>query len=103
MGGSPPHTRGKVHGVVAGYAKVRITPAHAGKRGDVVPALPLGGDHPRTRGEKSMSAPPPLSVVGSPPHTRGKAIDVVKKLPAVRITPAHAGKSLGIDGTEIGK
>ena len=52
--GSPPHTRGKVAYLRQRYKPVRITPAHAGKRGSQpIPSQP-GEDHPRTRGEKNI-------------------------------------------------
>ena len=51
-------------------------------------------DHPRTRGEKVLIGNSERLKVGSPPHTRGKAL--YKRFDSVqaRITPAHAGKSL---------
>ena len=72
--GSPPHTRGKVplwnqHRSCSG-----ITPAYAGKRSQRASWWPGNRDHPRIRGEKPglrWQMPRPL---GSPPHTRGKAL-----------------------------
>ena len=54
-------------------ARHRITPAHAGKRltRALRPVTPW--DHPRTRGEKLRILRRPRVVLGSPPHTRGKA------------------------------
>ena len=70
--GSPPHTRGKDkvagnHGVGSG-----ITPAHAGKSEAANRRAVLGGDHPRTRGEKCKTIVIDTGGAGSPPHTRGK-------------------------------
>ena len=37
-------------------------------------------------------------VMGSPPHTRGKGFEKLKKNKLNRITPAHAGKSVPVIG-----
>ena len=50
-------------------------------------------DHPRTRGEKLSYSHHTESIVGSPPHTRGKAFRLSWLCFPTRITPAHAGKS----------
>ena len=90
--GSPPHTRGKVRHLSHIPQLVGITPAHAGKSPWTAPKRQRNGDHPRTRGEKPSARCLPLNTVGSPPHTRGKAL-VLPHCPGVPgITPAHAGK-----------
>ena len=71
--GSLPHTRGKEGCGVKPLDRSRITPAHAGKRGDFCVFCAVSEDHPRTRGEKSD-----FRIVTA--HFAG-------------ITPAHAGKS----------
>ena len=86
--------RGKVDEKVLCTGVVRITPAHAGKRSTVYPAIYQEKDHPRTCGEKWLLSPVLRSLVGSPPHMRGKAIFSVDTALNVRITPAHAGKSI---------
>ncbi len=72
---------------------LRITPAHAGK--SLVHALPPNNfkDHPRSRGEKQCLLNCRRLGKGSPPLTRGKAIDFTVLTAAGGITPAHAGKS----------
>ena len=70
--GSPPHTRGKVSGVLKLILIPRITPAHAGKSLSVRRYSARLQDHPRTRGEK--------------------AENLKLELAAIWITPAHAGK-----------
>ena len=91
--GSPPHTRGKGRRGTTSAQRRRITPAHAGKRGEKGFYVFIYQDHPRTRGEK----PPMLNrwrcLLGSPPHTRGKAVESLLLISKNRITPAHAGKS----------
>ena len=90
--GSPPHTRGKVPGPLQSGKEMGITPAHAGKSTSWVYPNAIIKDHPRTRGEKPSARCLPLNTVGSPPHTRGKAL-VLPPCPGVPgITPAHAGK-----------
>ena len=90
--GSPPHTRGKDEIAKDFNVNSGITPAHAGKSGRGVLAPTLDQDHPRTRGEKARFCLPSACILGSPPHTRGKARAVALTFPRSRITPAHAGK-----------
>ena len=70
-----------------------ITPAHAGKRPEYTFITSLYEDHPRTRGEKTITAPLYNHQQGSPPHTRGKVRSCKGNVTDLRITPAHAGKS----------
>ena len=70
--GSPPRMRGKVFFVTVDFFLLGITPAHAGKRGDMYHTTRNFWDHPRACGEKSTSR------VFVPSFCR--------------ITPAHAGK-----------
>ena len=94
--GSPPHTRGKVRHLSHIPQLVGITPAHAGKSPWTAPKRQRNGDHPRTRGEKHFLGVSQCHNQGSPPHTRGKAVGPLLALEHGGITPAHAGKSLGI-------
>ena len=70
--GSPPRMRGK--GVVHVFVpeKLGITPAHAGKRLYYSCALATLEDHPRMCGEKPFMVWLWVSMLGSPPHVRGK-------------------------------
>ena len=92
--GSPPPTRGKVVSYVRCAMLFRITPAHAGKSVYRPPRVALLSDHPRPRGEKQ----PPVVVLsehsGSPPPMRGKVVLRLQQFKKLRITPAHAGKSV---------
>ena len=91
---SPPHMRGKDIYRCRGAHCAQITPAHAGKRLQVsLPTMP-STDHPRTCGEKCRCENRPHHDLGSPPHMRGKVYISERIRCAIRITPAHAGKSL---------
>ena len=92
--GSPPHMRGK-DSVMYGLQRVHgITPAHAGKRPVWPGSSAAHRDHPRTCGEKAAGRIFRAFHSGSPPHMRGKVMALPSKGKKVRITPAHAGKSL---------
>ena len=52
--GSPPHMRGKAVQFRNHIFILRITPAHAGKRGVCLTSCDLDEDHPRTCGEKNF-------------------------------------------------
>ena len=92
--GSPPRVRGKVEPFKGSMYQSRITPACAGKSVRLSGLSGSGTDHPRVCGEK---VPPLLPVVlyrGSPPRVRGKGRCSRYSIPASRITPACAGKSM---------
>ena len=91
--GSPPHSRGKAVSKKLIIFSLRITPALAGKSRIQRHLSPTGGDHPRTRGEKTSVESVSTHIVGSPPHSRGKAISGEKADEILGITPALAGKS----------
>ena len=50
--GSPPPMRGKVYAYADVRRRIRITPAHAGKRCVNLEVMAIDGDHPRPCGEK---------------------------------------------------
>ena len=91
--GSPPHMRGKLMNYERGQQPIRITPAHAGKTGLNLLRGEVPSDHPRTCGENHQMIYKSLDLCGSPPHMRGKPNCVRKISDALRITPAHAGKT----------
>ena len=84
--------RGKGLSLTEEASNKRITPAHAGKSKSG--KLSNGGfkDHPRTCGEKTSESTIFPTVLGSPPHMRGKVLICGVIVAAGRITPAHAGK-----------
>ena len=112
--GSPPHTRGKRALPPDGNLSLRSTPAHAGncpvlrnpgrnaapritparagkRRPSHVYSQPFW-DHPCLCTEKICYEAPEDEKNGSPPHMRGKAVHKGLYRPALRITPACAGK-----------
>ena len=90
--GSPPLTRGKEAQPTGNMSNLRITPAYAGKRGDLMITQAHPEDHPRLRGEKRLVYWGCYSKKGSPPLTRGKACDADWLRAVSGITPAYAGK-----------
>ena len=92
--GSPPLTRGKPVWNPGIFCRGRITPAHAGKTPILCMRIAMRWDHPRSRGENVWKAALLHPVLGSPPLTRGKLIWRSCGNLAMRITPAHAGKTL---------
>ena len=70
----------------------RITPAWAGKSDNSENQSSKKQDHPRVGGEKALSSTALGLAIGSPPRGRGKANWHCVRRPALRITPAQAGK-----------
>ena len=91
--GSPPHGRGKVVAEIADAVADRITPAQAGKRSSRPSQICCSWDHPRTGGEKLSNSTRNRSIMGLPPHRRGKGKRAQLACVESRITPAWAGKS----------
>ena len=75
-----------------GRGSVRITPAHAGKRGTLPQGCTSQGDHPRACGEKSGDCLWNIAKKGSPPRVRGKETGRQNNAGHHGITPARAGK-----------
>ena len=71
-----------------------ITPAHAGKSTSQQMLESELKDHPRTCGEKPNELSRLYLGKGSPPHMRGKVLLFCLRPRNLRITPAHAGKSV---------
>ena len=97
--GSPPHARGKDIQHKSGWRCERITPACAGKSVRCHHFDRQREDHPRMRGEKPSVCCRPCRYMGSPPHARGKGRCRCEAVPALRITPACAGKSFFMPST----
>ena len=90
--GSPPPMRGKDTVAHVNTFRIRITPAHAGKRQAQHIRHLRDRDHPRPCGEKLDGVAPQRDIRGSPPPMRGKDFRLDFVLNMCRITPAHAGK-----------
>ena len=93
LGGSSPHARGALRLARYPRKQVRIIPACAGStaraRGRPWPAR----DHPRMRGEHSVSLSFQASIMGSSPHARGAPGDLVPHTLEAGIIPACAGST----------
>ena len=94
--GSPPRMRGKDAAAGRQGHRIGITPAYAGKSYSLALFLGLHRDHPRVCGEKRLRAAPSHPITGSPPRVWGKGQRLLAKNPEFGITPAYAGKSLGL-------
>ena len=86
--------RGKLNSKREKACLERITPAHAGKTLICRHATPFLADHPRTCGENFFRLSSWSEKYGSPPHMRGKHPYHQQPPDSLRITPAHAGKTL---------
>ena len=93
-GGSPPRMRGKRWDLICHCPNKRITPAHAGKTRILGSHTRRISDHPRACGENAKPKGRHQEYIGSPPRMRGKPRSRPAAEAAVRITPAHAGKTL---------
>ena len=92
--GSPPRARGEAPNNREQTARIRITPACAGRSQSVRRQASPPWDHPRVRGEKSRQRTKGKSLVGSPPRARGEADEKLHRFGGGGITPACAGRSL---------
>ena len=92
--------RGKPSETFADGNTIRITPAHAGKTDKAGYGLAQWTDHPRACGENSFILEHEAAGLGSPPRMRGKPVALNTSGDALRITPAHAGKTASINVPE---
>ena len=77
-----------------------LIPAHAGKtRGEAI-ALEGTEAHPRSRGENVAPSAGVVRVEGSSPLTRGKLFPVIRQTGGAGLIPAHAGKTLEVEGQQ---
>ena len=91
--GSSPLTRGKRHSCRPLGSLVRLIPAHAGKTARGSQAHRPCWAHPRSRGENLVGLNSGPELGGSSPLTRGKQGGQVMDTTALRLIPAHAGKT----------
>ena len=91
--GSPPLARGVPIISVALFAGRRITPACAGSTLYHLFSFSFSKDHPRLRGEYSLTMLQKETIIGSPPLARGVLRKMLKERKLSRITPACAGST----------
>ena len=95
--GSPPRVRGEVRRCYYGSRRPRITPACAGRSFPLYDWRTEDEDHPRVCGEKLSVENGQRTGHGSPPRVRGEVHLLPCRLQQQRITPACAGRSLGVE------
>ena len=101
--GSPPRMRGKETSGTRLLQRFRITPAYAGKRRCCAYWRQDVRDHPRVCGEKFSVFSRTEIAQGSPPRMRGKGTTKNGCSCPGGITPAYAGKRLGLCGLNLGR
>ena len=99
--GSPPLARGILLDARESLEKARITPACAGNTAFLCKMCFHPEDHPRLRGEYSITQVISTVVAGSPPLARGIHFELNPERKLVRITPACAGNTGGILGKVV--
>ncbi len=92
-GGSSPHARGTRCRRRAPLPPARIIPACAGNARCLPPSPPPTSDHPRMRGERSITTPNRATRAGSSPHARGTRNRRLRRGADLRIIPACAGNA----------
>ena len=91
--GSSPRVRGKLGGLPALVAHVRIIPARAGQTSACPRMRTASTDHPRACGANSEDVRRLLWSVGSSPRVRGKPFSSIRAPHLTRIIPARAGQT----------
>ena len=89
---SPPHARGRELDSFGRVEDQGITPACAGKRPSCRRCTRYSRNHPRVRGEESLTVMVTVAFLESPPRARGRGNNNYHALPICGITPACAGK-----------
>ena len=94
--GSPPQVRGKQIQCRRYSVHIGITPAGAGKTKTALRRNRQRRDHPRRCGENRDGRSVRRWNRGSPPQVRGKPLCAGYCVHIARITPAGAGKTVGV-------
>ena len=92
--GSPPRVREKLELCRHLAESVGITPACAGKTGNLTQTTDVGQDHPRVCGKNLQTLLSTAGNSGSPPRVREKLDSPRTSIVCTRITPACAGKTM---------
>ena len=98
VSGSSPRARGTRVVRETARAVLRIIPACAGNTASRFPRSYLRADHPRVRGEHSMTDPELVRAAGSSPRARGTQHRFGRCAARVRIIPACAGNTSSTAG-----
>ena len=93
--GSSPRVRGKLGGLPALVAHVRIIPARAGQTSACPRMRTASTDHPRACGANYLGRPDGRRDYGSSPRVRGKREPLDQQRVDGRIIPARAGQTAG--------
>ena len=96
ISGSPPRVREKHSYMTSSNEGLGITPACAGKTNATPEQHRLVKDHPRVCGKNFSILCCWFWIAGSPPRVREKLLNLVLLVLDSRITPACAGKTLGL-------
>ena len=99
--GSSPLTRGKRQGTWLQDNVHGLIPAHAGKTASTLTWPSSDSAHPRSRGENPERALNLIFAPGSSPLTRGKRSNGRSRRHRGRLIPAHAGKTVAIEGGSL--
>ena len=91
--GSSPLTRGKRGRPRCKHPRTGLIPAHAGKTARRRRTLRSRRAHPRSRRENTSWRVPAMPLKGPSPLTRGKLVEQPSLLSVLRLIPAHAGKT----------
>ena len=97
--GSSPLTRGAQMSSSLTRDNLRLIPAHAGSTSALMPRASMKAAHPRSRGEHNVKSFHITPTHGSSPLTRGALPPLVELFAAVRLIPAHAGSTIGLEIT----
>ena len=92
--GSPPLAREQLNQIARVRFRARITPARAGTTLYAPDLIPPSADHPRSRGNNSLSVLIASYIFGSPPLAREQPKRVVLRRGESGITPARAGTTI---------
>ena len=95
--GSSPRMRGTLDVQQTAAGGVGIIPAHAGNTQPLPLGHPVLRDHPRACGEHTSSLFSTSACRGSSPRMRGTLIPSFRRPVLMRIIPAHAGNTGGVN------
>ena len=98
----PPLARGREEQHRRANARLRITPARAGKSSAPAGTYALKWNYPRSRGEERQGLPNRCAAWELPPLARGRVTVALQCARVDGITPARAGKRSATRGRLVG-